>query len=100
MVHSSTTLPLYVLLIYAALRIFVDFLRGPQRLLSTVWKGNRHTHVSCSGKMLICRKVDACTIMRDPAGTSRGFAFMTFEDAKVVDVVVSREHSLDGKIVS
>ncbi|KAF9472827.1 RNA-binding domain-containing protein [Pholiota conissans] len=44
-------------------------------------------------------KVDACTIMRDPVGTSRGFAFMTFEDPNVVDVVLSREHSLDGKAI-
>lgn len=44
-------------------------------------------------------KVDACTIMRDASGTSRGFAFLTFEDASAVDVVVGREHVLDGKNV-
>ncbi|KIM37945.1 hypothetical protein M413DRAFT_448206 [Hebeloma cylindrosporum] len=44
-------------------------------------------------------QVDACTIMRDPAGTSRGFAFMTFEDASAVNLVVSREHQLDGKMI-
>jgi len=49
---------------------------------------------------LLIRKVDACTIMRDPSGTSRGFAFMTFEDANAVNLVVSREHELDGKMVS
>lgn len=48
---------------------------------------------------LLIRKVDACTIMRDPSGTSRGFAFMTFEDANAVNLVVSREHELDGKMV-
>ncbi|KAJ7672815.1 hypothetical protein B0H17DRAFT_947405 [Mycena rosella] len=42
-------------------------------------------------------KVDACTIMRDPSGTSRGFAFMTFEDPASVATVLGREHVLDGK---
>ncbi|TFK69808.1 RNA-binding domain-containing protein [Pluteus cervinus] len=44
-------------------------------------------------------KVDACTIMRDPSGTSRGFAFLTFEDPASVNAVVSREHTLDGKVI-
>ncbi|KAF8990265.1 hypothetical protein BDQ17DRAFT_1372173 [Cyathus striatus] len=44
-------------------------------------------------------KVDACTIMRDPSGTSRGFAFLTFEDPSAVDAVVGREHVLDGKSI-
>ncbi|TFK37646.1 hypothetical protein BDQ12DRAFT_685050 [Crucibulum laeve] len=44
-------------------------------------------------------KVDACTIMRDPSGTSRGFAFMTFEDPNAVNAVVAREHVLDGKSI-
>ncbi|KAF8064160.1 hnRNP A1-gamma isoform [Lyophyllum atratum] len=44
-------------------------------------------------------KVDACTIMRDPSGTSRGFAFMTFEDADAVNAVVARDHILDGKSI-
>ncbi|KAF9529029.1 hypothetical protein CPB83DRAFT_765657 [Crepidotus variabilis] len=42
-------------------------------------------------------KVDACTIMRDPSGTSRGFAFLTFEDPSCVQAVTGREHTLDGK---
>lgn len=37
--------------------------------------------------------------MRDPSGTSRGFAFLTFEDADAVNAVVVREHFLDGKAV-
>jgi RNA-binding protein Musashi len=45
-------------------------------------------------------KVDACTIMRDPAGRSRGFAFLTFEDPAAVNKVMVQEHYLDGKIVS
>ena len=45
-------------------------------------------------------KVDACTIMRDPSGTSRGFAFLTFEDAASVNTVLTREHVLDGKAAS
>ncbi|KAJ6543893.1 hypothetical protein B0H19DRAFT_1168819 [Mycena capillaripes] len=44
-------------------------------------------------------KVDACTIMRDPSGTSRGFAFMTFEDPASVTAVLGREHILDGKAI-
>ncbi|KAK7441726.1 hypothetical protein VKT23_016389 [Stygiomarasmius scandens] len=44
-------------------------------------------------------KVDACTIMRDNAGTSRGFAFLTFEDPSAVNAVVAREHILDGKAI-
>ncbi|KAJ7929138.1 hnRNP A1-gamma isoform [Mycena leptocephala] len=44
-------------------------------------------------------KVDACTIMRDPSGTSRGFAFMTFEDPASVAAVLGREHILDGKAI-
>ncbi|KAG8845509.1 hypothetical protein FRB96_002477 [Tulasnella sp. 330] len=44
-------------------------------------------------------KVDACTIMRDGAGRSRGFAFLTFEDAAAVNAVMVREHFLDGKVI-
>ncbi|KIY51307.1 hypothetical protein FISHEDRAFT_37306, partial [Fistulina hepatica ATCC 64428] len=44
-------------------------------------------------------KVDACTIMRDPSGRSRGFAFLTFEDPASVNAVVVREHFLDGKAI-
>ncbi|KAN0079990.1 hypothetical protein V8E55_009556 [Tylopilus felleus] len=44
-------------------------------------------------------KVDACTIMRDPDGRSRGFAFLTFEDAESVNAVLAREHVLDGKSI-
>lgn len=38
--------------------------------------------------------------MRDAAGRSRGFAFLTFEDPAAVNAVMVREHHLDGKIVS
>lgn len=44
-------------------------------------------------------KIDSCTIMRDPAGRSRGFAFLTFEDPAAVNKVMVQEHYLDGKIV-
>ncbi|KAJ7163790.1 hnRNP A1-gamma isoform [Mycena crocata] len=44
-------------------------------------------------------KVDACTIMRDPSGTSRGFAFLTFEDPLSANAVLGREHVLDGKAI-
>lgn len=45
-------------------------------------------------------KVDACTIMRDAAGRSRCFAFLTFDEPASVNAVMVREHFLDGKIVS
>lgn len=39
--------------------------------------------------------------MRDGAsGRSRGFGFLTFKDARTVNVVMVKEHYLDGKIVS
>jgi len=44
-------------------------------------------------------KVDACTIMRDPSGTSRGFAFLTFEDPSAVALVTAQAHVLDGKSI-
>ncbi|PPR04918.1 hypothetical protein CVT24_007162 [Panaeolus cyanescens] len=44
-------------------------------------------------------KVDACTIMRDAAGRSRCFAFLTFEDPASVNAVMVREHYLDGKVI-
>jgi RNA-binding protein Musashi len=38
--------------------------------------------------------------MRDGAtGRSRGFGFLTFKDAKTVNIVMVKEHFLDGKIV-
>ena len=38
--------------------------------------------------------------MRDGAtGRSRGFGFLTFKDPKTVNVVMVKEHFLDGKIV-
>jgi len=44
-------------------------------------------------------EVDACTIMRDAGGRSRGFAFLTFRDPAAVNAVMVREHHLDGKII-
>jgi RNA-binding protein Musashi len=39
--------------------------------------------------------------MRDGAtGRSRGFGFLTFRDPKTVNIVMVKEHQLDGKIVS
>jgi RNA-binding protein Musashi len=37
--------------------------------------------------------------MRDAAGRSRCFAFLTFDDPASVNAVMVREHFLDGKIV-
>ncbi|KAF7330819.1 HnRNP A1-gamma isoform [Mycena venus] len=68
-----------------------------KELLLRIWQG------IVSAFNLFClphlRKVDACTIMRDPSGTSRGFAFMTFEDPASVALVLGREHILDGKAI-
>jgi RNA-binding protein Musashi len=45
-------------------------------------------------------EVVECTVMRDSAtGRSRGFGFLTFKDAKTVNIVMVKEHFLDGKIV-
>lgn len=44
--------------------------------------------------------IDQCTIMRDPTGRSRGFAFLTFKDPASVTKVLSQDHQLDGKMVS
>ena len=41
-----------------------------------------------------------CTVMRDGAThRSRGFGFLTFKDPKTVNIVMVKEHYLDGKIV-
>ena len=46
-------------------------------------------------------EVVECTVMRDGAtGRSRGFGFLTFRDPKTVNIVMVKEHQLDGKIVS
>ncbi|KAF4121048.1 RNA-binding protein Musashi [Geosmithia morbida] len=45
-------------------------------------------------------EVVECTVMRDSAtGRSRGFGFLTFKDAKTVNIVMVKEHYLDGKII-
>ncbi|KAK5137124.1 hypothetical protein LTR08_000629 [Meristemomyces frigidus] len=45
-------------------------------------------------------EVVECTVMRDGAtGRSRGFGFLTFRDPKVVNTVMVKEHTLDGKLV-
>ncbi|ROV96384.1 hypothetical protein VSDG_05387 [Cytospora chrysosperma] len=45
-------------------------------------------------------EVTECTVMRDGAtGRSRGFGFLTFKDPKTVNVVMVKEHYLDGKII-
>lgn len=45
-------------------------------------------------------EIDACTIMRDPSGRSRGFAFLTYTDPASVTKVMGEIHHLDGKQVS
>jgi RNA-binding protein Musashi len=96
---SSLYTSIYVALIFT---YYSSYAFPPNRrskaLLLRIWKGTR-TVGRCSINLLQLAKVDACTIMRDPAGTSRGFAFLTFEDPTSVNAVVVREHYLDGKAV-
>ncbi|KAI6361682.1 hypothetical protein MCOR25_006426 [Pyricularia grisea] len=45
-------------------------------------------------------EVIECTVMRDgTTGRSRGFGFLTFKDPKTVNIVMVKEHYLDGKII-
>jgi len=45
-------------------------------------------------------EVIECTVMREGgSGRSRGFGFLTFKDPKTVNIVMVKEHILDGKIV-
>nr|XP_019008922.1 RNA-binding protein Musashi [Kwoniella pini CBS 10737]OCF47703.1 RNA-binding protein Musashi [Kwoniella pini CBS 10737] len=42
-------------------------------------------------------EIEACTIMRDLTGRSRGFAFLTYKASNSVDKVLQKTHTLDGK---
>ncbi|BEI86435.1 hypothetical protein CcaverHIS002_0607220 [Cutaneotrichosporon cavernicola] len=44
-------------------------------------------------------EIEQCTIMRDPTGRSRGFAFLTFRDPASVTKVLEQNHQLDGKMI-
>jgi RNA-binding protein Musashi len=44
-------------------------------------------------------EIASSTIMRDPSGRSRGFAFLTYANPSSVDKVMSQVHHLDGKQV-
>ncbi|KAI1270097.1 hypothetical protein F5Y18DRAFT_3498 [Xylariaceae sp. FL1019] len=45
-------------------------------------------------------EVTECTVMRDGStGRSRGFGFLTFRDPKTVNIVMVKEHFLDGKLI-
>lgn len=43
--------------------------------------------------------INACQIMRDQLGRSRGFAFLTFDNSDSVNAVMSQQHTVDGKVV-
>ena len=45
-------------------------------------------------------EIDSSTIMRDPSGRSRGFAFLTYSNVSSVDKVMGQVHHLDGKQAS
>lgn len=62
---------------------------------------NNHSTESLKDYFSQFGEVQECTVMRDGAtGRSRGFGFLTFRDPKTVNVVMVKEHYLDGKIVS
>ncbi|WRT65210.1 uncharacterized protein IL334_002153 [Kwoniella shivajii] len=42
-------------------------------------------------------EIEACTIMRDLTGRSRGFAFLTYKTSEAVNKVLAQTHTLDGK---
>lgn len=64
----------------------------PQLIL--LWSESLKNYFSQFGE------VQECTVMRDGAtGRSRGFGFLKFRDPKTVNVVMVKEHWLDGKIV-
>jgi RNA recognition motif-containing protein len=44
-------------------------------------------------------EIASSTIMRDPSGRSRGFAFLTFANVSSVEKVMTQVHHLDGKQV-
>lgn len=44
-------------------------------------------------------EIDSATIMRDPSGRSRGFAFLTYSSVSSVNKVMEQVHHLDGKQV-
>lgn len=71
----------------------------PDRLysatLTLTWIESLRDYFSQFGEVI------ECTVMRDGAtGRSRGFGFLTFKDPKTVNIVMVKEHYLDGKIVS
>ncbi|CBX95876.1 hypothetical protein LEMA_P030280.1 [Plenodomus lingam JN3] len=58
------------------------------------------TEDSLKGYFTQFGEVSECTVMRDSAtGRSRGFGFLTFRDPKCVNIVMVKEHYLDGKII-
>ncbi|KAH9009667.1 hypothetical protein EDB84DRAFT_1425547, partial [Lactarius hengduanensis] len=63
------------------------------RCLSAAYPGI-HTDEGLRNYFSEFGKVDACTIVRDADGKSRGFAFLTFEEPASV-----KEHFLDGKAI-
>lgn len=60
---------------------------------------NQHTD-SLRSYMSQFGEVEACTIMRDPDGKSRGYAFMSFKDSDSVEKVLAQgRHIVDQKMV-
>lgn len=43
--------------------------------------------------------LEACMVMKNPEGRSRGFAFAVFANPRDIDEMLKKEHVLDGKTV-
>lgn len=70
-----------------------------------VWSDIKCVELICSESMRNYfsqfGEVIECTVMRDQAtGRSRGFGFLTFKEPKCVNMVMVKEHQLDGKLAS
>ena len=76
---------------------FFPFFRGKFHCITDI----SHTVESLKNYFSQFGEVTECTVMRDgTTGRSRGFGFLTFKDPKTVNIVMVKEHYLDGKIVS
>lgn len=44
-------------------------------------------------------KITDCVVMKDDSGCSRGFGFLTFTHPELLDSVLKKRHTIDGKVV-
>lgn len=88
----------YKLFLQTIANVNIPDVRGSKGLFLKLWNG-RVFFCLFLQPFVNAEKVDACTIMRDTSGTSKGFAFLTFENPSAADAVIGRQHVLDGKSV-